>query len=52
MTPKEPTEQEEWCPDNIWDTHEKYHIEDWRVAVAYDATRLGYIAWVNHKLTL
>jgi hypothetical protein len=42
---------EYWHPKSIWDDHPTFPVEDWRYECANDDTRLGYIAWVNGKLT-
>lgn len=36
-------------PVGHWGTHAKYTLEDWKLEVANDDTRLGYWDWVEAR---
>lgn len=40
-----------WVPDDPWDTHPEFTVEDWQQEVREGNTRNGYVAWVNHQLS-
>lgn len=32
-----------------WDEDQEYSLEDWRIEVENDNSRLGYLEWVDHQ---
>jgi hypothetical protein len=41
-----------WKPESNVDEHPIYTVEEWKMDVALDQTRLGYHAYVNKCLAL
>lgn len=41
----------EWDPEDIWEVHPAYTLEEWVTEVANDFTRSGYQDWVKHQLS-
>ena len=38
------------CHGGTWGEHPEHSVQDWQYEVANDDTRLGYWAWVMHRV--
>lgn len=39
-----------WTPEDYWDAHSWFTVQDWKDEVINGNTRQGYIGWVNGQI--